>query len=162
MWSLLPRNFQVVIILVSGSLIAWAYDALSALLLGESPSTWQSISFAVTVVGTILVVLADWLWPRLWRQFPLLQKIIFPDLNGVWKGEMISTWVDPETGQPKPPIPTTITIRQSLFSTNVLLRTGESKSHSTRSFLERSPGTDSFKIWYTYNSFVIAARPTKG
>ncbi|MBN9374588.1 MAG: hypothetical protein J0I40_04180, partial [Cellulomonas sp.] len=91
-------------------------------------------------------------WREVWRRFPALQRRAFPDLNGTWEGTLVSTWVDPETGQTKPPIPTTITIRQGLLSMAVSLKTGESTSHSTRALLEKFSETSRFRIWYSYNN----------
>lgn len=152
MWSLLPRHWQLVIILAAGAACAWAYDAVMAYLYGEHVSSWKLISFSATLVGVVLVGLANQSWRWLWRTVPWLQSHVFPDVNGEWKGKLISTWKDPKTGEPVPPIDTTITIRQTLFSTTVSLQTGESESHSTRSFLERFPNTNRFKVWYSYNN----------
>lgn len=88
---------------------------------------------------------------------PFLQKQVFPDLNGIWKGTLVSTWIDPGTGQPKPPIPTEITIRQKLFgTTTVTLKTGESRSYSTRAFFEAFRETRRYRIWYSYNNEPLA------
>lgn len=152
MWSLLPRHWQLVIILAAGAGCAWAYDSVIAYLYGEHVSTWKLITFSASLVSVVLVGLANLFWRWLWRKIPWLQSHVFPDLNGEWRGTLTSTWRNPQTGDLVPPIDTTITIRQSLFSMTVSLQTGESQSHSTRSFLERFSDTNRFKVWYSYNN----------
>jgi hypothetical protein len=152
MWSLLSRKLQLTILIGAGICIAWALDAAHGLTGGNSPGVLKYISAAVAIVGVGLAALAEVLWKPLWRKFPILQRTLFPNLNGVWDGTLVSTWVDPATGSPKPPISTTITIRQGLFTTTVSLQTGESTSHSTRSFLEPFRDAGRFRIWYSYNN----------
>ncbi|API59660.1 hypothetical protein BSL82_10285 [Tardibacter chloracetimidivorans] len=156
MWSLLGKKAQVSIILVAGLLSAWSIDAVYALALHKEAGLLKTLSLAVTIVGTILVAVAEAGWRWLWRQVPLLGRKAFPDLNGKWDGTLRSTWINPETGQPIDPIPTRITVRQRLFSTSVTLKTGESESHSTRCILERLPEIGRFRIWYSYNNDPIA------
>ncbi|MWA35489.1 hypothetical protein [Burkholderia pseudomallei] len=152
MWSLLSRRHQLSIIVVATLLTAWAIDAIYTLAGGRTPSMIKIASLVVTIVGTVLVAIFNGTWRWLWRRFPAIQRKTFPDMNGTWQGTLVSTWIDPETGQPKPPILTTITIRQGLLSTSVSLRTGESTSHSTRALLETFPETSRFRIWYSYNN----------
>jgi len=87
-----------------------------------------------------------------WRKFPAIARKTFPDLNGTWEGTLVSTWIDPETKKPSPPIPVTIWIRQTLFSVSIKLRTGESTSHSTRCVLEAEPDAGRFRVWYSYDN----------
>jgi hypothetical protein len=152
MWSLLGRKTKLTIILAAGFFFAWAYDAAYEYLTGQVPNNIKLISLFVFVVGVLFAGIAEIAWRPLWRRFPLLQRKAFPDLSGTWKGTLTSTWVDAETASPKPPIPTDITIRQGLFATSVLLKTGESTSHSTRCFLEPFRDTGRFRIWYSYNN----------
>ena len=76
----------------------------------------------------------------------------FPDLNGTWEGELVTTWKDPDTGATPPSIPATVSIRQTLFSTAVSLHTGESHSHSTRCQLEADRGAQIYRVWYSYDN----------
>jgi hypothetical protein len=152
MWSLLPRQRQLSIIVVTTLLTAWAIEAIYTLISGHTPGIGQIASLVMTLLGSILVAIFNATWRRLWRRFPALQHKVFPDLNGTWQGTLVSTWINPETGQTIPPIPATITIRQDLLSLAVSLRTGESTSHSTRALLEKFSETSRFRIWYSYNN----------
>jgi hypothetical protein len=91
-------------------------------------------------------------WRRLWARFPWIGRKLFPDLTGTWEGHLISTWINPETGQRLPPIPATIWIRQGLFTTSIKLRTGESISYSNRCLLEADPDAGRFRFWYSYDN----------
>jgi hypothetical protein len=152
MWSLLGRNTQLTIIIGAAFCLAWACDAAYQLLTGQLPNNVKFVLLFIFIIGIVFAGIADIVWRPLWRRFPLLQRKTFPDLNGTWKGTLTSTWVDPATGSPKPPIPTDIVIRQGLFTTSISLKTGESASHSTRSFLEPFRDTGRFRIWYSYNN----------
>lgn len=152
MWSLLGRSTQLSIIVGAGLCLAWAYDAAYGFWTGQVPNNIKLISLIVFIIGVVFAGVAEIAWRPLWRWFPLLQRKMFPDLNGTWKGTLTSTWVDPTTGSSKPPIATEIIIRQGLFTTSVSLETQESVSHSTRSFLEPFRDTGRFRIWYSYNN----------
>src|SRR5207244_11924970 len=99
------------------------------------------------VVG---IASAAWRW--VWGRVPIIGRKTFPDLSGTWRGQLLSTWKDPTTGQGVAPIPITIWIRQGLFSTSIKLRTGESSSHSTRCLLEADPEAGRFRFWYSYDN----------
>jgi hypothetical protein len=152
MWSLLGRKSQLIVVIGCGILVAWAYDAVELYFTGQVPNLLRQISITVTVVGGVLLLAAELIWRFLWQKVPLFRIQIFPDLNGKWTGTLCSTWVNRATGEQPPPIPTEIVIRQKLFSTNVSLRTGESRSHSTRAFLEAFKDTRRYRIWYSYNN----------
>lgn len=152
MWSLLGRNTQLTLIVGAAFCLAWAGDAAYQLLTGQVPDNLKFVSLFVFIIGVVLAGLAEIAWRPLWQRFPLLQRKTFPDLSGTWNGTLISTWIDPVTGSSEPPIPTEIVIRQGLFTNSVTLKTKESTSHSTRSFLEPFRGTGRFQIWYSYNN----------
>ena len=152
MWALFSRKTQVLLVAGGGILIAWALDGLFALYTGHPAGLLKWISLSATIVGTLIAAVASALWRPIWRLFPWIEKRTFPDLTGTWKGHLVSTWIDPATGQPKAPIPTTVTITQGLFATTVRLQTGESTSYSVRCLLEPYPDAGRFRIWYSYNN----------
>ena len=92
------------------------------------------------------------LWRHIWRWIPAIESAIFPDLNGTWEGSILTTWTDPKTGKSTSPIPATVWIKQSLFSTKLRLRTGESHSHSTRCHLEAERDAGVYRFWYSYDN----------
>ncbi|MGO6812208.1 hypothetical protein ACCS61_32440 [Rhizobium ruizarguesonis] len=156
MWSLLQRKTQVTIIVFASVVSTLGLQALWLWLMGEQTNWWKWLSLVVFIVGVLLVAAADLLWFPVARRFPILQRKLFPDLNGEWKGYLYSTWINPQTGQTPPAIPTTVTIRQSFFSTSIALQTGESRSQSTRAFLEPDYVNRRYRLWYSYNNEPLA------
>ncbi len=75
----------------------------------------------------VIFVFVKWLW-----KFPTFRHwlVLIPDLNGTWEGEIRSSWVNPETDTKIAPIPSIISIKQSLFCISCVARTGEMKSYS--------------------------------
>lgn len=81
-----------------------------------------------TVTGVLVVILGffdKWAWR--WKIFyPWL--VSTPYLQGTWKGQLISDWLDPETKQPIAPIEAYLVIKQSFSSLHANLLTKESSS----------------------------------
>jgi hypothetical protein len=151
MWGLLPRKTQIFIIGGLAIVLAWAIEGATGLLTGNTPSELKLISLVVMVISTGMVAIATSIWRRVWKQFPLIARKLFPDLTGTWAGELVSTWSNSTTGQPAS-IPVTIWIRQGIFSTSIKLRSGESTSYSTRCLLEADQEAGRFRFWYSYDN----------
>ena len=152
MWSLLSRRLQLLSIVVPTIVIVLAIEAVIDIAGGIETNPLKYASLVVFVIGGLLMPLANLAWRRVWRQFPAIERATFPDLNGTWEGQIVTTWKDPTTGATPPPIPATVWIKQSLFSTSVRLRTGESHSHSTRCHLEADHGAGVYRVWYSYDN----------
>ena len=125
MWSLLPRRLQLLSIVIPTIVIVLATDAAIEIAGGEKTNPLKHASLVVFVIGAMLAPLANSLWRHIWRWIPAIESAIFPDLNGTWEGSILTTWTDPKTGKSTSPIPATVWIKQSLFSTKLRLRTGE-------------------------------------
>jgi len=83
---------------------------------------------ATTVLGAVVLLIGafdKWLW-RLRIVHPWF--VAAPNLQGTWKGEVLSTWADPTTGKPLPPIESYLAIRQSFSTIRVRLITRDSTS----------------------------------
>jgi hypothetical protein len=152
MWALLPRSTQVLIIAALAIVLAWGAEGASQWLSGNATSTLKYISLVASLISVGLAALAGAVWRPLWRRFRWIERKTFPDLTGTWEGTLVSTWIDPTTGQRKPPIAITISIRQGLFTTSIKLRTGESTSYSTRCLLEADREAGRFWLWYSYDN----------
>lgn len=152
MWQLLPWKKQAAIVTVLAIILAWGIDAAVEWFRGERAPLLKFASLIATLITLGIAGVASVTWRHLWRRFPVIERRTFPDLTGTWEGTLHSTWIDPATNQPKPPISTTIWIRQGLFSTSVRLRTGESFSYSTRCMLEADHDAGRFRIWYSYDN----------
>src|SRR5712692_4649280 len=123
MWALVPRKTQVLVVVGLSIVLAWGMEALLKIIQGTTPSPLKSISLVAMIISTVFAGIVSATWRYMWARFPWIGRKTFPDLTGTWEGHLVSTWVNPETGQGLPPIPTTIWIRQGLFTTSIKLRT---------------------------------------
>ncbi len=152
MWSLLPRRLQLFCVVVPTIVVVWAAEAVVNMAGGAETNPLKHASLVVLIIGGVLTPLANMFWRKLWRWFPAIERATFPDLNGTWEGELVTTWKNADAGATPPPIPATVSIRQTLFSTAVSLRTGESHSHSTRCQLEADRSAQIYRVWYSYDN----------
>jgi SMODS-associating 2TM, beta-strand rich effector domain len=152
MWALLSRRTQVLVVAGLAIILAWGIEGAAGSVTGNAPSALKLISLVVTVICTGIIGLASAVWRTIWNWFPVFARKVFPDLNGTWGGELLSTWKNPEKGQGIAPIPVEICIRQGLFSTSIKLQTGESTSYSTRCLLEADGDAGRFRVWYSYDN----------
>lgn len=150
MWALLSRGRQIQIVVALTVVIILGYQGLSEWWSGQSPPIYKLFSIIVFIIGAVLTVVANWAWKWVWRCFPILSKVFFPDLNGTWVGNLQTTWKNPETGVIPGPIPSTVTIRQGLFDISIKQVTGESTSHSMRVIADADPNADRYRLWYSY------------
>lgn len=110
--------------------LVWLFASLWAalLILSKTPlpdGFFKPISMVVSITGLLLFALDRWLWRITWLH-PWLVQV--PDLRGTWEGEIISNWVNPETGQPPSPIKAFFRITQNLSTIQMRLMTKESQS----------------------------------
>ncbi len=152
MWDLLSRKTQVFIIASLSIILAWGIEGISEIVQGVPTTELKFISLVAMTISSILTVIVSAIWRRVWQRFPVIGRLTFPDLTGTWEGHIVSTWIDPETGHTKPPIPIKIWVRQSIFKTTIKLQTGESKSYSTRCLLESDHDAGRFRFWYSYSN----------
>src|SRR5947208_11746859 len=104
--------------------IIWA---ILSLISGVSVSInfFKPVSTITGVVVIIIGIFEKWIWK--WSVLhPWL--IPFPNLQGTWKGELISNWKDPVTGAQIGPIETYLVIRQTYSNLQAQLLSKESTS----------------------------------
>ncbi|MBP6858991.1 MAG: hypothetical protein KBC33_04165, partial [Candidatus Pacebacteria bacterium] len=111
-------------------LIIWG----AVLLITQTYSTldlWtavKQIPQAISIYVIIGIIFTKWLWRLKFLQSWLIK---IPDLQGTWRGELKSDWIDPKTGKGIDPIPMVLVIRQTFSSIKCTLMTKESTSYST-------------------------------
>lgn len=73
------------------TLIAVAYAVVSCLILGavydESTSFLSAVSIGASgsaVLNGLLAILFYYGWERIWGKYPILNRLLFPNLNGTW------------------------------------------------------------------------------
>lgn len=103
----------------------------------------------VSVDAVILFVFSAWVWR--WR---ILRNwlVLVPDLRGTWRGEVQSTYVDPETGLQASPIAVIATVEQSLFSVSCVFITAEMTSHSYAAGFHIDRQQQVLQFCYSYTS----------
>ena len=153
MYRILPLKVSITVLVVLGAALLGLTMTLWEWLTGE-PVDWWVVPRLVNVIAcTIILLMAvvvRLLWRRFWCWVPALNRWVFPDLNGAWRGELRSTWVDPKTRQRLGPIGATVTVMLGWFDVSVRMQTEKMQSFSNRIFLEREKGTNVFRVWYSY------------
>lgn len=152
MWSLLPRQAQVGIIVFVTLLVATSLGPLFCTATGRSMSLIRLTSPIALLIGMGFTTVVGLTWRWLWRKIPALGRRVFPDLNGRWEGTLHSNWTDPVRGAVIRPVPATVKIYQGLFSVVVRMKTSEATSVSTRAFLVPFREAGLFRIWYAYDN----------
>jgi hypothetical protein len=113
---------------------------------------WQAVKLLPTVVTLDAVLwgfFAKWGW-----RWPVCQRwlVPFPDLQGTWVGEVVSTWQDPTTGKRRGSIPVALSVKQSFTAISCVMYSEEmtSESHAAEFLLD--PHTHVRKLVYSYVS----------
>ncbi|SRR2546425_3639452 len=81
-----------------------------------------------TVIGVLVILL--WVCERWGWRWQLLHPwfVATPVLHGTWRGQIVSTWVDPATGQQIAPIEAYVAITQTASTIRMRMMTRESES----------------------------------
>lgn len=100
---------------------------------------------AVTIYTFLALIFSKWAWR--WKIFQgWLVKI--PDLQGTWRGTIVSTWIDPGNNNRPGSIPAVLSIKQTFNSIDCFLFTEESSSYSTAAEINLD---QSGNLYFNYN-----------
>ncbi|MEO1968116.1 MAG: hypothetical protein ABGW87_05305 [Sphingomonadaceae bacterium] len=139
----------------------------------------SAASIAILVLSAFFASNGRWApWRILWRAFPSLNKLLFPDLNGIWVGTAHSNWAAIErlrsaASSEKAMVlddlfdleltysPIVIQIKCTIFGIRIVSHQSntQSKSFAMSTGIERNEKSDSYILTYTYrqeNSIRIA------
>ena len=155
MWSMFDWKRQISVVVLLTIVCVLGLQYLFEMASGASPSPIKLVSFVTFLITTVLFTAFNFCWRWVWRKVPALSKLLFPDLNGTWKGHLQTTWKD-ENGVTPGPIDTVVWIKQNLISVSIEQKTKESTSESTRVIPEREPKNDRFRLWYSYHNKPMA------
>jgi len=111
---------------------------------------WEAIKKlpdVVTIYVVITLLFTKWAWK--WRIFRGW-LVPLPNLQGTWKGNLHSTWIDPVTGQKIAPKNIVLVIRQTFSSISCVVFTDESDSYSTTAQINQDDESGIFRISYNY------------
>ena len=121
-----------VVLLVQGHLVPLDY--------------FKAFSYVVSGVSFALLLWERWLWSW-WLFRPWLTTR--PDLRGTWKGDLVSSWVNPVTKQGRGEIEVYLVIRQTYSTIDVRLLTAESGSISlTARIVDDGQGVHTLAVVY--------------
>jgi SMODS-associating 2TM, beta-strand rich effector domain len=90
-----------------------------------SPSFFKPLSTVTTVVVWLAILLDGWLWKSPFLHGWLVKR---PVIDGTWKAEIQSNWIDPLTGEKREKVEAFMVVRQTLSTLSMRLLTAESSS----------------------------------
>lgn len=110
---------------------------------------WNSISLSVTIITVLAFLFSQILW-----KFKCFQKwlVLIPNLNGVWKGEIHTDFINPFTYEEIKKIDAELTIKQSLFHISCRMKTNNMTSHSVSANFLLDDDNQKCQLLYTYLS----------
>lgn len=113
---------------------------------------WISIKrlpHVVTAYAMLHFIFTKWAWRlRIFQRW----LVPLPDLQGTWKGEIRTTWQDPQRGSTPPLIPATLVVRQSFDAVHCALYTEESESQSNAALLTKEAETGAARLSFNYTN----------
>lgn len=112
----------------------------------DLPTNFYALmSAAVTAAAVIYALFELYLW-----RLPVVSQLLSlpPDIQGTWKGQIDSFWVDPETKLTPPPFDVYAVIRQTSSSINVRMFTAKSSSDTMAAHIDTQKGTHT--IWAVF------------
>ena len=119
-----------------------------------SPEFNPKTIFQILPIVVSIDLALYWLFVSFLWKLPIFKNwlVPFPNLNGTWKGEIRTTWTDPETGERPRPIPAILTIKQSFLNISCVMRTAEMTSRSLTSGFVLDKENQLERLVYTYDS----------
>ncbi len=148
MISLLPIGRVIALISAVYAVIIFLALALSWKFGDQSQTVWGSITFAVSGATTLQLALMAWFyfgWRHLWRWFPALNRLLFPDIGGEWEikidwhGQGQSGVVHAEA-----------TIRQDFLRVSMEVRSPKSDSQTLIAQPKKDPESGRALLFYVY------------
>jgi SMODS-associating 2TM, beta-strand rich effector domain len=131
----------VIVLRVSGTPLSINWEAI------------KKLPDVVTIFWIVSFVFTKWLWRISWLGGWIVQ---FPYLQGTWKGELQSTWKNPETGKVILPLPMILVIRQTFSTISCTMFTKESVSDSRAAQLAKGEKTGAISLSYNYTNRSLA------
>lgn len=115
------------------------------------PAAWTAAQVMYKVPGKLVAII--WLFDRIMWRWPGIHPwlIARPDLEGTWKGELVSDYVDPQTGAKIPPKEVFLVVRETLTTIHASLLTDQSSSKLLGGSLNAA-ADGSFELLGTYRN----------
>jgi hypothetical protein len=136
-------------VIVLSTIAIWALVLLALNIeLKGSLDALKKLPLVVTIEGGIWLIFTHWAWKaKIFQSWLIIEPII----EGTWKGNLKSTWVDPQTGLPRDLIPVVFSIKQSFYNISCSIYTDESSSdsYSAKIYIDESTNVKRFICTYT-------------
>lgn len=101
-----------------------------------------------------LLAFVNWGWRWLWRRAPVLNRMVFPDIGGVWRME-----IDWTRGQTSGTVEAQATIIQSFTALSLSVEAPGSTSQTLSVIPRRDPISGVASLHYLYSVTPHASRP---
>jgi hypothetical protein len=149
MISLVPLNRLLVTVAV---IYAATTALISALILRLSsdagPLTGWGIALGgSTALNIALLTLLHFAWRPIWKSIPILNKLLFPDLNGEWKMEI--HWKNP-TREQQGIVNAVAVIKQNLTNFSMEVKSPGSESETLIALPQKDPASGRPLLYYVY------------
>lgn len=127
----------VVVLFFSGSDLKMGWEAI------------KKLPDAITIYVLLVLIFTNWAW-----RLPIFRGwlVPFPDLQGTWKGEIKSTWIDPATKSKILSKDITLVIKQTFSSISCVMYTDESESVSNTAEINENDESGIFRLSYNYTN----------
>lgn len=109
----------------------------------------ESVTTSVTATTFIYGLFRKWLWKmKIFRKW----LVIIPNLNGRWKGELRSSWINKETNEKYYTEDVEFSIKQSLTHISCVMKTPQMKSSSMIAQIVIDEENQKYQLVYSYQS----------
>lgn len=136
------------------TVISVIYASLTALLYlifsNETDTLVDTLLFSAkgaTALNILLVVFFSFGWKILWREFPSLNRHIFPDLNGTWDMKVNWEWSG-KTGEAR----AQAVIKQNFLTISMEVESDQSESESLLAKAKKDPESGRPILYYIYRN----------
>src|SRR3546814_8154555 len=139
MIGVLPIGRVIVFVAVVYAVIVALAVAIAWKFFGHSQTVRGSMTIAISGATALHLVLMGCLymgWRRLWRWFPHLNRLLFPDIGGVW--DMQIHWQGAENQHGV--IDAKATVKQDFLRVSMEVRSARSESQTLIAQPRRDPG----------------------
>lgn len=119
----MPTRIQISVLLFCAAVVWCVGLAIQGVTVSLSYLT--PFSLVVGSMAFLLTIFDNWIW-----KWPIWQGwlVHIPNLNGTWKGRLISDWEDPKTGKIIEPIESFYVVTQTYSKLQMKLMTEQSES----------------------------------
>lgn len=147
MINLLPLNRVISIIAVMFATVV-ALILLAVFEFSDHPTLYSSVKIALagaTILNAALLGFMYFAWERMWSRFPVLNTLLFPNLNGLWN--MTINWT---TASGSGVVEADASIKQNFVRMSMEVMSQRSDSESMLVHPKKDPESGRPCLYYVY------------